>query len=283
MIEFTLGNLLESPAAALTNTVNTVGVMGKGIALQFKDAYPHNYQIYRKACKEGSFSVGQLLVVEDIDSHGVRTIVNFPTKQHWKAKSKMEYIDSGLAALREELLKEEITSIAIPPLGCGNGGLKWADVKPRIEAALGDLPTLVYVYEPNPDISKQLSQRTKSTDVKLTPARAMILSALFSYEEEGEPISLFVATKLAYFLQLLGGPFKRLHFKRSYYGPYATGMSHFIRTFNGSYLKGMEQMTARPFDYLPLNHQRQTELTAYSRKNLSAEEHQILKTITRFA
>jgi O-acetyl-ADP-ribose deacetylase (regulator of RNase III) len=106
MIHYTIGNLLDSKAQALVNTVNTVGVMGKGIALQFKEAYPHNYTVYRKACKEESFTTGQILTVQDVDVTGVRFIVNFPTKQHWRAPSKYEYIESGLVALRDWLQKE---------------------------------------------------------------------------------------------------------------------------------------------------------------------------------
>lgn len=278
MIKYRTGNLLDSNAAALVNTVNTVGVMGKGIALQFKEAYPHNFEVYRKACKAGTFSVGQVLAVDDKDTFGERLIINFPTKKHWRGKSTYDYVLTGLTALRNLIITKEIPSIAIPPLGCGNGGLDWKRVKPMIETALKDLPTIIYLYRPNPEINKQL-QEYNNKEVKMTSARAMLLAALYNFEDHGEPISLFVATKLAYLLKLLGGPFQKLDFKKSFYGPYAPGMNHFVRTFNGSFLTGLEQNTARPFDPLPLNAAKRDSLNAYLREKLLAEDHQILKNL----
>ncbi|MCP9234746.1 macro domain-containing protein [Lewinella sp. JB7] len=276
MIQFTTGNLLDSHAAALVNTVNTVGVMGKGIALQLKEAYPLNYSIYQKACKEGTFTTGQVLAVADADAFGPRTIINFPTKQHWRGKSKYAYIETGLDALRDYLESSAIESVAIPPLGCGNGGLDWAKVRAIIEEKLDGLATLIEVYEPNVKIAEQLRGKAVGGKVKMTRARAMLLQALYQYEEGGEPISLFVATKLAYFLQKMGGPFEKLKFQRSHYGPYAAGMNHFVRTFNGSYLRGMEQNEARPFDPLPLDYAKKKELDDYVAKRLNEADREIL-------
>lgn len=281
MLEIVSGNLFDCDAQALVNTVNTVGVMGKGIALQFKEAYPHNFNVYRKACKANRLTTGQVLGVKDRDVFGERWIINFPTKQHWRQKSKYEYISEGLVALRAFLIEEQISSVAIPPLGCGNGGLEWPTVKKMIEEALADLPIVCYIFEPNANIQNQLRQKNKDTQVKMTPARAMLLISLYRYEEDFEPVSLFVATKLAYFLQRLGGPFEKLQFRRSYYGPYATGMNHFVRTFNGSYLTGLETNEARPFDNLPLNYARQSEITDYVAENLSAKNKQILADLER--
>src|SRR5690554_366302 len=118
MIHERTGDLLSSPAEALVNTVNTVGVMGKGIALQFKNRFPHNYKVYKDACKREEFTTGQVLMVEDGDLMDRRKIINFPTKKHWKGNSKYEYIETGLVALRELIQREKIKSIAIPPLGC---------------------------------------------------------------------------------------------------------------------------------------------------------------------
>jgi len=149
MIRFTTGNLLESGAEALVNTVNTVGVMGKGIALQFKNAFPANYTRYREACKKGELKTGQLLVVKDTNLlMGEKTIINFPTKQDWKNPSKNEYIASGLIALLSYLKQSKLKSIALPALACGNGGLDWQVVKPMLTGMLSELKMEIIVYEP---------------------------------------------------------------------------------------------------------------------------------------
>ncbi len=149
MLRFTTGNLLDSSAEALVNTVNTVGVMGKGIALQFKQAFPHNYEVYRQACLNGSLQTGQLLTVTDTDLLlGERLIINFPTKRHWKSPSTYEYVETGLASLVAFLKTNPVKSLAMPALGCGNGGLDWKLVKPMIEKHLGELDLSVWIYEP---------------------------------------------------------------------------------------------------------------------------------------
>jgi O-acetyl-ADP-ribose deacetylase (regulator of RNase III) len=149
MITFKAGNLLDAPAEALVNTVNTVGVMGKGIALQFKKAFPHNFKRYREACSKGELTTGKLLVVKDSNlPTGEKLIINFPTKQHWKMPSKHEYIASGLIALVKFLKENPVKSIALPALGCGNGGLDWMAVKPMIIGILSELKMDIIVYEP---------------------------------------------------------------------------------------------------------------------------------------
>ena len=149
MLKFTSGNLLESKAFALVNTVNTVGVMGKGIALQFKNEFPHNYAVYQKAFLNHDLKIGQLLAVEDSSLHlGERLIINFPTKRHWKMPSKYEYVESGLIALVAYLQANPVKSMAMPALGCGNGGLDWQKVKPMIENHLFQLDMPIWVYEP---------------------------------------------------------------------------------------------------------------------------------------
>lgn len=149
MLKFTKGNLLESGAEALVNTVNTVGEMGKGIALQFKQAFPANYQKYRAACKSGKLRTGHILVVKDSNLlTGEKTIINFPTKQDWKNPSKNEYIATGLSALVNFLKQAKLKSIALPALGCGNGGLDWQVIKPMLVGMLSDLPMEIIVYEP---------------------------------------------------------------------------------------------------------------------------------------
>jgi O-acetyl-ADP-ribose deacetylase (regulator of RNase III) len=147
MMEFTRGNLLEAKVDALVNTVNTVGVMGKGVALMFKEAFPKNFKSYEAACKQKEVRVGHMFVTETGDLIGPKWIINFPTKQHWRGDSKMEWIDAGLEDLKRIIVEKGIRSIAIPPLGSGNGGLKWEEVRPKIEAALGSLSNVsVIVY-----------------------------------------------------------------------------------------------------------------------------------------
>lgn len=149
MIHFLSGNLLESKAYALVNTVNTVGVMGKGIALQFKNEFPHNYAIYREACLKHEFKVGQLLSVEDSNLLlGKRLIVNFPTKTHWRLPSEYSYIEQALKELAILIADKQINSIAVPALGCGNGGLDWLVVKEMICQYLEQLDATIEVYEP---------------------------------------------------------------------------------------------------------------------------------------
>lgn len=149
MIHLTRGDLLTADVEALVNAVNTVGAMGKGIALQFKQTFPENFKAYESACRSGEFRVGQVLTVP-LDRPGhPRYIINFPTKSHWRDKSKLEYIDSGLEALIAEIERLGIRSIALPPLGCGLGGLSWPDVQSRIDRAVSQLESVdVFLYEP---------------------------------------------------------------------------------------------------------------------------------------
>jgi O-acetyl-ADP-ribose deacetylase (regulator of RNase III) len=126
---------------ALVNTVNTEGVMGKGVALQFRRAYPENYEAYRAACARGEVKIGRMFVYDTGRLGRPRWIINFPTKRHWRSKSSVEDIEAGLADLRDVMPQLEIKSVALPALGAGLGGLRWDDVQPRIEAALGDLNT----------------------------------------------------------------------------------------------------------------------------------------------
>jgi O-acetyl-ADP-ribose deacetylase (regulator of RNase III) len=149
MITFAQGNLLDANAEALVNAVNTVGVMGKGIALMFKGAFPKNFGAYVAACKRGEVQVGRMLVSERQQLTGPKWIINFPTKKHWRNPSRIEWIEEGLADLKRVIVERNIRSIALPALGSGNGGLAWHDVRPRIETALGTLPDIdIIVYEP---------------------------------------------------------------------------------------------------------------------------------------
>lgn len=150
MVELTHGDILRSEAEALVNAVNCVGVMGRGLALQFKRAFPANFTAYAAACKRDEVQPGRMFVVETGQLTSPRFIVNFPTKRHWKAASRIEDIDAGLDALIADVKRRGIKSIAVPPLGCGLGGLDWADVRPRIERAFANLPDVrVLVYQPS--------------------------------------------------------------------------------------------------------------------------------------
>ena len=249
MIHYVKGNLLESDAQALVNTVNTVGVMGKGIALQFKEAFPENFRVYYNACRKKELHIGNMLVVEDSNlSSGSKLIVNFPTKTHWRYPSEYSYIEQGLQSLRREIQTRCIQSIAIPPLGSHNGGLDWLQVKQMIERTLGDLVCEIYLYEP----SDVIIDRMKSERAKLTPARAMLLTMLADLTKNGEFASVFAAEKLVYFMQRLGAAdIFKVEFKPYYYGPYSGGkVAHVLYALNGSYIKGMGGMENRPFDYI---------------------------------
>ena len=181
MIRFTAGNILDAEAEALVNTVNCVGIMGRGIALQFKQAFPENFSAYEAACRRKAVEPGRMFVFDTGELTFPRYIINFPTKRHWRGKSRMEDIDSGLIALVEEIRARGIRTIAVPPLGSGLGGLDWSEVRPRIEAALRDLPGVeASVYEPGgapPD-----SRPNRSTAVpKMTAGRAALVSLMSQY------------------------------------------------------------------------------------------------------
>jgi O-acetyl-ADP-ribose deacetylase (regulator of RNase III) len=245
MIEEASGNLLAADVDALVNTVNTVGIMGKGIALQFKRAFPDNFRQYEKACKAHTVNVGTMFVHEMDAIAGPRFIVNFPTKKHWKSQSRIEDIESGLEDLRTVIEKLDVKSIAVPPLGCGNGGLDWSEVYPLIRHKLGEIVGVrVLVYPPAgaPDPST-MPVRTKRP--KVTPLRAALLLAFERYRNRSietglsdtEAISLVEAQKIAYFLQLAGGK-TQWDFEPSYYGPYAHAIDQFISSVEGHYVRG---------------------------------------------
>lgn len=278
MITFTTGDMMVSSAEALVNTVNTVGVMGKGIALQFKEAFPVNFAIYVQACKDESLIPGKLLVTREKNAAGEdKIIINFPTKKHWRFPSKYEYIENGLKALADVIRNYGIKSIAIPPLGCGNGGLQWNIVRRMIEDALHDIDAEVIVYEPNTTIKQTLQEKSLTKTIRLTPARGLMTYAMFYYDSLGENCSLFVANKLAYFLQRQGAKsYAKLTFKAHHYGPYSPQVAHIVYDLNGSYLQGFEQMSAAAFEPLTMRYDRIQEISSYVR-TLDAREQQSLK------
>lgn len=143
MIKYIKGDLFSSPAQVLVNTVNLDGVMGKGIALKFKKLYPEMFKKYQSFCENKMLEIGKLWLYKS----ETKWILNFPTKIHWRNPSKIEYIEKGLQKFVAMYREKNITSIAFPKLGCGNGGLKWEDVKPLMDHYLKNLPIDIYVYE----------------------------------------------------------------------------------------------------------------------------------------
>jgi len=239
MIRNATGNLLDAPVDALVNTVNTVGVMGKGIALQFKRAFPANYKAYEKACDAGEVVPGRMFVFDLGGLQKPRYIVNFPTKRHWKGKSKMEDIESGLDALVAEIRSREIRSIALPPLGCGNGGLDWREVYPLIARKLQSLKDVdILVFEPagapEPEAMVDRTQRPK-----MTLGRAAILGLMARYQIPVYDylLSLLEIQKLAYFLQEAGEGL-RLKYVKEQYGPYADNLRHVLQHIEGHFIFG---------------------------------------------
>jgi len=276
-MKYIVGNLLESDAQALVNTVNTVGVMGKGIALQFKERFPYNFKIYADACKRKEVQIGRMLVVKENTFQGEKIIINFPTKTEWFKKSEYGFIEKGLNDLIRVIQDYEIKSIAVPPLGSGNGGLKWENVKSLIQSYLGSLKGVdVLIYEPDLAVKDILRKESQRRTVELKPGRAMLLYALFQYEKRGEMASVFAANKLAYFLQKTGEPL-RLNFVPYLYGPYAQAVEKVLYALNGKYLTGMEQMTAKPFEPLKLNWERYDEVENYIKSHLTSDQMQRLK------
>lgn len=237
MIKLTQGDLLkQGDVDAIVNTVNCVGVMGKGIALQFKNKWPANFTAYAAACKADKVRPGRMFV---FDSGGLvkpNFIINFPTKDHWRGSSKIEFIRGGLVDLVVQVARLGIRSIAVPPLGCGNGGLDWADVRPLIEAAFETLPDVeVRLFEPAgaPD-PKTMEVRTKRP--RMTAGRAAIVKVLDTYRELNYRLSKIEVQKLAYFLQEAGGPLD-LPFVKHHYGPYSDTLRH--ASMEGHFIRGL--------------------------------------------
>ena len=250
MIQFIEGNLLESKAEAIVNTVNTVGIMGKGIALQFKNMFPANFREYEKACKDKTIDIGKLLITEEQTlMAGKKIIINFPTKTDWRKPSEYGYIESGLKALVKTIEDRKIKSIALPPLGAGNGGLVWNRVQTMIEKYLSALSCDVYVYQPNYVMKEVL----KKERVNLTPARAMLLAVLYELVRSGEFVSEFASEKVAYFLQRFGAKdIFKLDYQPNFYGPYSGKVKHVLYYLNGSYISGFSSKDKKPFDELEL-------------------------------
>lgn len=239
MIEYRHGDILQADADALVNTVNCVGVMGRGIALQFKKAFPENFKAYAVACKQEEVQPGRMFVFETQQLTHPRYIINFPTKRHWRSASRMQDIDSGLAALVETIIQNDIQSIAIPPLGSGLGGLNWLEVKPRIEQALQPYEDIrVLIYEPlGAPVPKKMA---RSGEVpKMTAGRAALVGLMHRYLEGllDPAITLLEVHKLMYFMQEAGEPL-RLKYRKAHCGPYAENLRHVLNAIEGHLVSG---------------------------------------------
>ncbi len=239
MIEYKSGDILREDVEALVNTVNCVGVMGRGVALQFKKSYPKNFKTYALACKNEEVQPGRMFVFETKQLTNPRYIINFPTKRHWRGKSRMEDIEAGLEALVEVVRQYNIHSIAIPPLGSGLGELDWAGVKSRIEAAIQPLTGVrVIIYEPKG--APATKKMTHSREVpSMTAGRAALVELMYHYLSGLlDPfVTLLEVHKLMYFMQEAGEPLQ-LKFKQALYGPYAENLRHVLLAIEGHLISG---------------------------------------------
>ncbi len=253
MIRFTTGDILAEDAEALVNTVNCVGVMGRGIALQFKKAFPENFRVYADACARGEVQPGRMFLFETRQLTNPRYIINFPTKRHWRGNSRIEDIDAGLKDLVMVIREHHIHSIAVPPLGSGLGGLDWSDVRPRIEKALHGFNNLdVVVFEPRG--APAAERMVQGQDVpKMTAGRAALVGLMDRYLNGLlDPfVTLLEVHKLMYFMQVAGQPLK-LSYAKGPYGPYAENLRHVLNAVEGHFISGYGDGGDRPDKQLEL-------------------------------
>lgn len=272
MIHYTKGNIIQADVEALVNTVNTVGVMGKGIALVFKKAFPDNFKIYRQLCEDKEFDIGDILIT-NTGQIRPKFIVNFPTKKHWRGRSRIEFIEIGMKKLVKEINEKKIKSIAIPPLGCGNGGLNWNEVKAIIlrELEFVNKEVEIIIYEPG--FNNQEAKSKKQVD--LTPARAMLLTSLNNYQVLGYDINLLVIQKIAYFLQRFGEPLN-LQYEKGHYGPYSHRLQHLAKHLNGYFLNFKHEST-KPSTPVYLRNLDKVEI--YNKENLTSKQNNRLENV----
>ncbi|BAC91312.1 type II toxin-antitoxin system antitoxin DNA ADP-ribosyl glycohydrolase DarG [Gloeobacter violaceus] len=239
MVELTKGDILSADAEALINTVNCVGVMGRGVALQFRKAYPENFKAYESACKRKEVRLGEVFVHDLHSFINPRYIINFPTKDHWKGSSRLSYIESGLRSLIGEVEKLGIRSLALPPLGCGLGGLDWREVRPLIEAAFAQVPWVhVLLFEPVGAPSPATMPKSNKKP-SMSPGKAVLLGLMDRYLAAlMDPfVTLLELHKLMYFMQEAGEAL-RLNYTKGTYGPYAENLRHVLNAIDGHYISG---------------------------------------------
>jgi O-acetyl-ADP-ribose deacetylase (regulator of RNase III) len=280
MMRFTQGNLLDARVEALVNTVNTVGVMGKGIALMFKEAFPANFRAYELACKQEEVKIGRMFVTENPTFEGPQWIINFPTKKHWRQPSRLEWIIEGLKDLRRVIEEKQIRSVALPPLGSGNGGLDWNDVREEIQSILGDLGGVdIHVYEP----TAKYQNVAKRTGVeKLTPARVLIAEMIRRYWVLGIECTYLEVQKLGWFLERtihslgIEDPMQ-LHFTADKYGPYSERLRHLLNALDGTYLHCDKRLSdAGPADTIWPDETRRKYVDLFLRQDTSKPLNRVL-------
>lgn len=273
MMRFVQGNLLDAKVEALVNTVNTVGVMGKGIALMFKQAFPANFRAYEDACTRKQVKIGHMFVIENRAFEGPRWIINFPTKKHWRQPSKLEWITEGLQDLRRVIQEQEIRSVALPPLGAGNGQLNWREVRAEIERILGDLQDVeIVIYEP----TEKYQNVAKHTGVEeLTPARVLIAEMIRRYWVLGIECTYLEVQKLGWFLERsihslgIKDPLK-LEFQADKYGPYSDRLRHLLDALDGTYLHCDKRLSdATPTDTIWFDEERRKYVDLFLQQDVS--------------
>lgn len=275
-MKFTTGNMFDCEAEAIVNTVNTVGVMGKGVALQFKERFPVNYSLYEAACKNGEVQIGKMFITSTNSLMNPKWIINFPTKKHWMHKSNYAYIENGLDDLLEQINILNIQSIALPPLGAGQGGLKWEKVKQIIINKLGSLKIDITIFEPSTSI-KAYNKLSKS---HLTKPRALVLALLAQYRKLGYEMSLLEIQKLAYFLQRMGQSNLKLNYKQYHYGPYAHNLQHLLHELEKGYIISEKSVfDSKPLDLIFLNNDTIEEVLNYVSNECSTEEKERLSNV----
>jgi len=280
MMEFTQGNLLDASAEALVNTVNTVGVMGKGIALMFKEAFPANFRAYEDACRNKQVKIGKMFVTENRTLTGPRWIINFPTKKHWRQPSKLEWIVEGLADLRKIIQAQQIRSVALPPLGAGNGGLDWSEVRPEVERALGDLESVdILVFEPT---AKYQNVAKRIGVEQLTPARVLMAEMIRRYWVLGIECTYLEVQKLGWFLERtihslgMDDPLD-FQFKADKYGPFSDRLRHMLNALDGTYLHCDKRLSdAGPSDTIWFDEERRRRVDLYLQQETSTPLRKIL-------
>ncbi len=233
----------------------------------FKEAYPDNFRAYEAACKNGEIRVGKIFAFFRSDMLGPKWIINFPTKVHWKNNSKIEWIIDGLKDLRAFIERENIKSIAIPPLGAGNGKLEWASVREAIERELKSLDGVqVIVYQP----TAQYHNVAKTSGVeRLTPARALVVELIRKYSILGLDCTILEVHKLSYFLERsieisnISNPLN-LQFRANKFGPYTQKLTHLLNSLDGSYLHSGKRLSdASPFDLIWFDEEKKDKLEVY--------------------
>lgn len=232
--------MFDEPTEAIVNTVNCVGVMGKGVALEFKHRWPENFKAYKRVCADKALSPGEMFIFDNndfLDSEKHRFLINFPTKQHWRSQSKIEYVKDGLVDFVNQIRRLGIKSVALPPLGCGNGGLEWSDVRPLIEEAVSVLPEVQFVIFGPAQQAAHPEQADVPSD--LTTGRASMMVAFAELEKYfGGHLTRLTAQKVAYFLQVLGINFG-LKFTKNQYGPYSEALHQAFKAMEAKhYIEG---------------------------------------------